>query len=86
MKTIISPAELHNRYHELSKFVREKQQPIYITGNGRNATVLLNQDVYERQLAELQFFRLLAESEESINKNNLIDAKLAFSRIRKYFK
>jgi len=52
----------------------------------RGDTVLLNQTVYESQLAELELLRFLAEAEESVTNNDVIDAKLAFDRIRKELK
>ncbi len=86
MKIIIPSSDLRNRYNEISKLTLEEQKPIYITVNGRGDTVLINQTVYERQLAELELLRLLAEAEDSVNKEDVIDAKLAFSKIREELK
>lgn len=51
MKIIISSSDLCSKYSELSKLARDEQKAIYITVNGRGDTVLLNQTVYESQLA-----------------------------------
>ena len=86
MKIIIPSSDLRNKYNEVSKLTLEEQKPIYITVNGRGDTVLINQTVYERQLAELELLRLLAEAEDSVNKGDVIDAKTAFDKIRKELK
>ena len=86
MKIISPSSDLRNRYNEVSKLTLEEQKPVYITVNGRGDTVLINQTVYERQLAELELLRLLAEAEESVNKGDVIDAKLAFNKIREELK
>lgn len=86
MKIIIPSSDLRNRYNEVSKLALEEQRPIYITVNGHGDTVLLNHTVYEAQLAELELLRLLAEAEDSISKNDVIDARVAFERIRKELK
>ncbi|HOF43186.1 MAG TPA: type II toxin-antitoxin system prevent-host-death family antitoxin [Bacilli bacterium] len=86
MKTIIPSSDLRNKYNEVSKLTLEEQKPIYITVNGRGDTVLIDQTVYERQLAELELLRLLAEAEDSVNKGDVIDAKSAFDKIRKELK
>lgn len=86
MKIIIPSSDLRNKYNEISKLTLKEQKPIYITVNGRGDTVLINQTVYERQLAELELLRLLAEAEDSVNKGDVIDAKSAFDKIRKELK
>ncbi len=86
MKIIIPSSDLRNKYNEVSKLTLEEQKPIYITVNGRGDTVLINQTVYERQLAELELLRLLAEAEDSVSKGDVIDAKAAFDKIRKELK
>jgi len=86
MKTIIPSADLRNKYNEVSKLALEEEKAIYITVNGRGDTVLLNQTVYEKQMAELELLRLLSEAEQSVNEKDLVDAKNAFDEIRKGIK
>lgn len=86
MKTIIPSADLRNKYNEVSKLALEEEKAIYITVNGRGDTVLLNQTVYEKQMAELELLRLLLEAEQSVNEKDLVDAKNAFDEIRKGIK
>jgi prevent-host-death family protein len=86
MKIIIPSSDLRNKYNEVSKLTLEEQKPVYITVNGRGDTVLINQTVYEKQLAELELLRLLSEAEDSITKGDVIAAKKAFEKIRKDLK
>ncbi len=86
MKIILPSSDLRNKYKEVSKLALEQQKPIYITVNGRGDTVLINQTVYDSQMAELELLRLLAESDEDIRSNNVIDAKVAFNKLKNELK
>lgn len=86
MKIIIPSSDLRNKYNEVSKLSLEEEKAIYITVNGRGDTVLVNQTLYEKQMAELELLRLLSEAEESVNKKDVMDARLALSEIRKGIK
>lgn len=82
--SIIRPsADLRNKYAELSRQASEEQQPIYITVNGRGDTVLINQAVYERQMAELDLLRQLAEAEADVSFRRIVDAKSVFDDLMK---
>ena len=87
MMNIIRPsADLRNKYAELSKQAKEEQKPIYITVNGRGDTVLLNQAVYEKQVAELELLRMLAEADNDVIHNRLVDASTAFDEVKNLLK
>lgn len=86
MKIIIPSSDLRNRYNEVSKLSLKEEKAIYITVNGRGDTVLINQTLYENQMAELDLLRLLSEAEESVNKKDIVDARIALSEIRKGIK
>jgi PHD/YefM family antitoxin component YafN of YafNO toxin-antitoxin module len=86
MKIIIPSSDLRNKYNEVSKLALEEEKAIYITVNGRGDTVLLNQTVYEKQMAELELLRLLSEAEDSVIKHDVIEARQAFAEIRKGLK
>jgi prevent-host-death family protein len=46
--SIIRPVrELRNNYPEIAGLARETNQPIHITNNGRDDTVLLSEEAYE---------------------------------------
>jgi prevent-host-death family protein len=85
MNIIRPSADLRNKYGEVSKQAKEEQKPIYITVNGRGDTVLINQTVYERQLAELELLRLLAEADNDVLRGDIVDAKSVFEEINKTF-
>lgn len=87
MMNIIRPsADLRNKYAELSKQAKEEQKPIYITVNGRGDTVLLNHAVYEKQVAELELLRMLAEADNDVIHNRLVDASTAFDEVKNLLK
>lgn len=79
---IIRPStDLRNKYSELSKQSKDEQKPIYITVNGRNDTVLINQTVYEQQMAELEILTLLVEADSDVNKGDVIEVEEAFKTV-----
>jgi PHD/YefM family antitoxin component YafN of YafNO toxin-antitoxin module len=86
MKIIIPSSDLRNKYNEVSRLSLEEEKAIYITVNGRGDTVLINQTVYEKQMAELELLRLLSEADDSVNKKDVVDARQAFAEIRKGLK
>ena len=83
MNIIRPSADLRNKYSELSKQAKEEQRPIYITVNGRGDTVLINQAVYDRQMAELELLRLLAEAEQDVQFGQLVEMNQAFDAVKK---
>jgi len=86
MNIIRPSADLRNKYAEISKLSKDEQQPIYITVNGRGDTVLISQVVYEKQLAELELLKLLAEAEDDASKNQIFEAKSVFSDLKNQLK
>ena len=64
MEQIRPSADLRNHYNEISKLCRETRQPVHITVNGRNDTVLLGATDYAQMKTELELLRMLAEAEE----------------------
>lgn len=82
MKIIIPSSDLRNRYNEVSNLALKEKEAIYITVNGRGDTVLINQTVYENQLAELELLRLLSEADDSFKRNDVIEAKEALKNLR----
>ncbi|MDI6870470.1 MAG: type II toxin-antitoxin system Phd/YefM family antitoxin [Bacillota bacterium] len=66
MPIIRSTKDLRNNYAELSELVHKGAQPIFITKNGRDDTVLMSVAYYERQQAKLEIYRKLLEAEAEI--------------------
>ena len=48
MEAIRPSSDLRNKYQEISALARETKEPVYITVNGREDTVLLNHALYGR--------------------------------------
>ena len=82
MNIIRPSADLRNKYAEISKQSKDEQKPIYITVNGRNDTVLINQTVYEQQMAELELLKMLAEAERDVNRGDVIEIEEAFKTVK----
>ncbi|HBT59658.1 MAG: type II toxin-antitoxin system prevent-host-death family antitoxin [Bacilli bacterium] len=82
MNIIRPSADLRNKYAEISKQSKDEQKPIYITVNGRNDTVLINQTVYEQQMAELELLKMLAEAESDVNRGDVIEIEEAFKTVK----
>jgi len=82
METIRPSADLRNRYGEISKVCHETRKPVYITVNGRGDTVILGLTEYEQMKSELELLRMLAESEEDLEKGRIAPIKDTFDGIR----
>ncbi|MBG0762233.1 type II toxin-antitoxin system Phd/YefM family antitoxin [Acholeplasma laidlawii] len=82
MNIIRPSADLRNKYAEISKQGKDEQKPIYITVNGRNDTVLINQTVYEQQMEELELLKMLAEAESDVNRGDVIEIEEAFKTVK----
>ena len=46
MPTIKSSTDLRNNYNGISKFCRERREPVFITKNGQGDLVVMSIDVY----------------------------------------
>ena len=82
METIRPSSDLRNHYAEISRACKEAKQPVYITVNGRGDTVLLGITHYEQMKAELELLRMLAESEEDVEKGRTAPIQDTFAGIR----
>ena len=82
MEQIRPSADLRNHYSDLSKLCRETRQPIHITVNGRNDTVLLGAAEYAQMRAELDLLRMLADAEEDVTKGRVAPVEDSFREIR----
>lgn len=83
MEPSIRPSsDLRNRYSEISKYCKEKRQPVIITVNGRGDTAVLGlQDYYQMQ-AELELLKKLAEAEEDVASGRVGPIKETFNEVR----
>ena len=79
--SIIRPVrELRNNYSEIALLARETNEPIHITNNGRDDTVLMSEQAYEmlRHKAMIDF--KLLESE--LYGGEPVDARQSLKKIR----
>ena len=82
METIRPSADLRNHYAEMSRMCRDTRQPIHITVNGREDTVLLGADDYAQMRAELELLRTLSEAEEDVRNGRVAPMQDSFDGIR----
>ena len=66
MEQIRPSADLRNHYSEISSCCRESREPIFITVNGREDTVIMGSAAYRQLREELELLRALAEAEEDV--------------------
>lgn len=83
MEAIRPSSDLRNKYPELSTLVHETGEPVFITVNGREDTVLLGHSQYGRMRAELELLKMLAEAQDDVDKGNVAPVKDTFDDIRK---
>jgi len=70
MPKIIPINELKN-IENISKYLEESDEPVFITKNGYGSMVLISIDVYERELAKNQVIKMIKDSLKDINKEDL---------------
>ena len=82
METIRPSADLRNHYAEMSKLCRETRQPIHVTVNGREDTVLLGAHEFAQMRAELELLRTLSEAEDDVRNARVAPMRHTFDGIR----
>ncbi len=55
--------DLSRKTHEIVQLCRESDEPVLITEGGRENLVVMGFEVYQRERARLELYRLLDESE-----------------------
>lgn len=76
-------SDLRNKYSEVSNQCKESKEPIYITVNGREDTVLLSIAEFKRMKAELELLRMLSEAEEDVREGNVKNIEDVFTPLKK---
>ena len=72
---------LRNEYSEMSRFCRERGEPVFLTVNGREDTVLLSAREYARQQSLLELLDMLSESQDDIKCGRVFTHDEAMERI-----
>lgn len=63
--------------------MRESQEPVFITVNGREDTVLLSHVQYGKMKTELELWKMLGEAQADVDNESTTPIKDRFSNIRK---
>ena len=83
METIRPSSDLRNKYPEISRLTRETREPVFITVNGREDTVLMGYAQYGRLNSELDLLRTLAEAQDDVDRGRISPIADTSSDIRK---
>lgn len=76
---------LRNEYNEIAKICKEQGVPVYLTINGREDTVLMSVDEYER-LEHAELLCRLQELESDIKENKTVPVENVFAELRNKLK
>ena len=83
MESIRPSSDLRNKYPELSSMTRETGEPIYITVNGHEDTVLMGHAQYGKMKSELELLSTLVEAQVDVNNGRTAAIQETFDEIRK---
>lgn len=83
MEAIRPSSDLRNKYPELSSLTRGTGEPVFITVNGREDTVLMGHAQYGKMKAEIELLRILAEAQDDVDNGNTAPMQNTFDDIRK---
>ena len=56
-------SDLRNKFSDISRLVRESNEPVFFTKNGHGAMVVMSMEAYERNLFEREIYLKLKEAE-----------------------
>ena len=83
MESIRPSSDLRNKYPELSSMTRETGEPIYITVNGHEDTVLMGHAQYGKMKSEIELLSTLVEAQDDVNNGRTAAIQETFDEIRK---
>ncbi|MEY8356752.1 type II toxin-antitoxin system prevent-host-death family antitoxin [Lachnospiraceae bacterium 54-53] len=83
MEAIRPSSDLRNKYPEISSLTRETKEPVFITVNGREDTVIMGHAQYGKMRAELELLKVLAEAQDDVDNERTAPIEDTFSDIRK---
>lgn len=72
MENIRPSSDLRNHYSEVSSNARESREPIFITVNGREDTVIMNSATFRGIQARLELYDILARAEEDVRNGDVM--------------
>lgn len=83
MEAIRPSSDLRNKYPEISSLTRESKEPVFITVNGREDTVIMSHAQYGKMKAELELLKMLAEAQDDVDNERTAPIEATFADIRK---
>jgi PHD/YefM family antitoxin component YafN of YafNO toxin-antitoxin module len=79
----IRPIKVLRNTTEISELCHKIDEPVFISKNGYGDLVIMSMETYEKQLAKLDVYKKLTESEAQIkNKEDLLDTKEVFAELK----
>lgn len=82
MESIRPSSDLRNRYHELSSMTRETGEPVFITVNGREDTVLMGHAQYGKMKTELELLNMLVGAQDDVDNGRTAPIQETFDDIK----
>ncbi len=82
MEYIRPSADLRNHYADIARSCKETREPVYITVNGREDTVIMGSVAFRQMQDELTLLRALADAEDDVVHGRVAPVKDTFSEIR----
>jgi len=80
---IKSFTELRNKYNDIASLAYERQEPIYITRNGKRDLVIMSIEAFERREAMLDLHeKLLTTEQQQLSGESTISLDNAYKRIK----
>ena len=70
---------------EISEMCHNTNEPIFITKNGYGDMVIMSMETYEEKMEMSNISKKLAEAEDDIKADRLVDAAEALDKIRKKY-
>ena len=64
MNSIRPISDLRNKFTDISKFVHQKKQPVFLTKNGRGDMVVMSMEAFENFQFESKVYLKLKEAEK----------------------
>lgn len=71
MPRIIPIRELKNTSN-ISKFVEESNEPVFVTKNGYGSMVIMSMEVYEREIAKSQVIQMINDSIQEVESGKAV--------------
>ena len=83
MEAIRPSSDLRNKYPEIAALTRETKEPVFITVNGHEDTVLMGHAQYGKMKAELELLKTLTEAQDDVDNQRTAPMQSTFEDIRR---